>query len=622
MLLFSMPFYRQLKKGLPYFLLLLTAFFLPLFFSVLLSQECDTEKALKEKTEEAKKAAERATKAEQAFNNLPALGPKPANGNNEEEAKKSREEAKTNWDKAKKDLEGAKKKLPDGSDDISLKQELENKKNDLASKKEEYAKKDLTSYIKNANEITKLEADFNKHMEGFNRNSAREVLKNNDYNAFNPSNTKAIEDCAEEIRRKNNASEDMNFKPECYSNMAENLLKFNTFKSEEITKLRKELQEAVTASNATVKVASVSDEAPWKTISRAGPQLIKEMDKIRTDLRAKYTELVKLEDGIGILAEEIKALQGEIQTIENQLKPITEAEKVKKKYEEAEKKFEQAEKNAKALKEWNRADENQKKVEKEKKEAQEAKTLTEKEKTDAENAHKKFKEDAEKAYQNAINEIKKIKEEYSKDKAALPNPANLEAIKAMKDKAAQAFRHVQSSINPYNCVEKKFRDLDKKLGTVITRLGGAGASLVSDMDNPFAALREIPSIDIFDDNTPTDEVPDDITKNTGEVKVIRYFVFLLTNSSNGLYVGSEESLKGRTRCSFIGGGINCKPVDVITYKKLLGPFASQAEAFDALCKSITESRIFPLAVGLKGRWQGSNNWYGLWESSVIGCPPK
>jgi hypothetical protein len=120
----------------------------------------------------------------------------------------------------------------------------------------------------------------------------------------------------------------------------------------------------------------------------------------------------------------------------------------------------------------------------------------------------------------------------------------------------------------------------------------------------------------------SDEVPDDIIQNTGEVKVIQYFVFLLTNSSNGLYVGSEDSLKGTTRCSYIGGGINCKPSDVITYKKLLGPFDSQAKAQQALCQSITETRYFPLGIGLKGKWQGGNTWYGLWNASVDGCSPR
>ena len=120
----------------------------------------------------------------------------------------------------------------------------------------------------------------------------------------------------------------------------------------------------------------------------------------------------------------------------------------------------------------------------------------------------------------------------------------------------------------------------------------------------------------------SDVVPEDVVKNTGEVKVTQYFVFLLTNASNGLYVSSEDEIKPRTRCSFEGGGINCKPTDVVTYKKLLGPFASQEEAQLALCKSITETHFFPVGIGLKGRWQGSNTWYGLWDASVSNCPKQ
>jgi hypothetical protein len=104
--------------------------------------------------------------------------------------------------------------------------------------------------------------------------------------------------------------------------------------------------------------------------------------------------------------------------------------------------------------------------------------------------------------------------------------------------------------------------------------------------------------------------------------VIQYFVFLLTGASNGLYVGSEDSLKGTTSCSWVGGGVGCKPTDVIKYRSLAGPFATQAEAQMALCQNITETRYFPLGIGLKGRWQGGNNWYGLWNASVSGCPAK
>lgn len=121
---------------------------------------------------------------------------------------------------------------------------------------------------------------------------------------------------------------------------------------------------------------------------------------------------------------------------------------------------------------------------------------------------------------------------------------------------------------------------------------------------------------------PTDEIPGDISKNTGQVKVDQYFVLLLTNASYGLYISTIDAIKTAVRCSFEGGGINCKSTDLVTYKKLLGPFATRAEAQEALCQSITETKYFPLGVGLKGRWQGGSSWYGLWNASVSGCPAK
>lgn len=95
-----------------------------------------------------------------------------------------------------------------------------------------------------------------------------------------------------------------------------------------------------------------------------------------------------------------------------------------------------------------------------------------------------------------------------------------------------------------------------------------------------------------------------------------YSIFVLTNASNGLYLGTDDSLRDRTRCSFVGGGVNCQPTDRVTAQRLLGPFAARAAAEQALCQSITERRVFPLGVGLKGKWQNSNTWYGLWDGSV------
>lgn len=114
----------------------------------------------------------------------------------------------------------------------------------------------------------------------------------------------------------------------------------------------------------------------------------------------------------------------------------------------------------------------------------------------------------------------------------------------------------------------------------------------------------------------------EITKNTGGLKLVQYFIFLLTNASNGLYIGAEDELKDSVRCEFEGGGTTCKETDLVAYKNLLGPFATYDEAKTALCRSITETKNFPLGIGLKGRWLGSDNWYGLWDVSVDDCPSR
>ncbi|MBI4318818.1 MAG: alpha/beta fold hydrolase [Chloroflexi bacterium] len=95
-----------------------------------------------------------------------------------------------------------------------------------------------------------------------------------------------------------------------------------------------------------------------------------------------------------------------------------------------------------------------------------------------------------------------------------------------------------------------------------------------------------------------------------------YYILVLTNAGDGLYIGTEESLKNRTRCSFTGGGINCGPTDLVTYEALLGPFSTLQEARAALCANITQRREFPLGVGLKGRWGNTDVWFGLWNNTV------
>jgi hypothetical protein len=100
-----------------------------------------------------------------------------------------------------------------------------------------------------------------------------------------------------------------------------------------------------------------------------------------------------------------------------------------------------------------------------------------------------------------------------------------------------------------------------------------------------------------------------------------YWIFVLTNASNGLYIGTEASLKGVTRCSFEGGGIGCKAADVVTYRKLLGPFPSAEKAQAGLTSRLTNCYVYPLGIGLMGEYNGGTR-YGLWHRSVSGTCPK
>jgi hypothetical protein len=133
-----------------------------------------------------------------------------------------------------------------------------------------------------------------------------------------------------------------------------------------------------------------------------------------------------------------------------------------------------------------------------------------------------------------------------------------------------------------------------------------------------AKLKPLDGVEVTELRNPNDGQIE-ITRNTGGLRLVQYFIFLLTNASNGLYISTEEELKHSVRCEFEGGGTNCKQTDLVAYKKLLGPFATFEEAQTGLCRSITETRNFQLGIGLKGRWQGSDNWYGLWDASIDNC---
>lgn len=660
--------------------------FLPAFSNGFYAQECETAKDMAEKEQLAAEAKDKADAAEKDFKNLPSLPAKPA-GKDSTAAKTAFDAANGKWIKAKTDLVEANNNLKlQGKDGFSLKQDIANKKQEIAEKEADLKTKDTTSYSRNKANIEAKEKEIRSQMNDFNWETAREKLKDTSYKKFDPSNSKIIDDCILELD-KNPENKDYNKKNICISQIGAELLKNNIFNSDKITKLRNELQTAVTATTAQTQDRSGKINY-WEEIERIGTELISEIETVQTDTGDKLRELVKLDsDGIRIMEATIKSLQTELATLESQLKPITDAENkvkdTKTDYDNAktdlDKAEKEAEKDSEALKKW----------EKDKKEYEEAETK----KNKTANAKK-----------DAADEVKKIKPAYDKVVAAkdtvlsraktlaaldtldkrldtvnekLMNEAKMEVLEndskvaENKKKLEQSLKTAQNEeqktkirlrwknyitektrphyIRKRNQAEaerlkaikdhanvqkfKCFADMAEfinLLGQKIIEVLERKASLVSDMDSGVSEgadeqipIGEIPPLDESEEgeknDTPTDEVPDDIAKNTGEVKVIQYFIFLLTNSSNGLYVGSEDSLKGQLRCSFVGGGIGCGASDVISYKKLGGPFASQAEAQQGLCQNITETRYFPLGVGLKGRWQGGNNWYGLWNAGVEGC---
>lgn len=656
--------------------------FLSAYSNAVFGQDCDTEKTVAEKTKLANDAKTTADKLAQAFKSLPPAKPKPAENKNGATAKADLDAAKIKWDKSKDALNDAKKNLKPGSDETSMKQDIANKQRELDEKQEELKNKDTKTYNDNRSKIAELQGEFRSTIKDFKRSTAGEIISNMDYKKIDFSKS-AIANCTGQKAKQLNASEDM-VRGECYLEKARELLNTNNFKGELISQLSGELQNAVTAIGSFGTVSSTRKESPNETISRAGPLLQTEIEKTQTALREKYAEYVKLDNGIGILMEQINALRTEINTLEGQLKPITEAEKkandAKNDFEKAEKKWKDAEKNSQDIKDWEAADTKRKKAEKEMNDAAAEKTKADMEKANAEKADAAFKTQATTALNTAQTEAalntldarmatlnrdllreaarevvannatvienkKKLEQAKQKPNITEPQKAELDRrwrvylrpivqphyIRKRNEAEANRLRGIRdaTALQNVKCV-KEVNVFIIELNQAINKVLALTASLATDGDfrNPNEERVEIPD-DLLPPleekgggESPTDEVPDDIEKNTGKVKVDEYYVFLLTNASNGLYIGTIESMKTSVRCSFTGGGIGCKPTDLVTYKKLLGPFASSAEAQNALCKSITESKFRPAGIGWMGRWQGSNNWYGLWDVSLSSCPPK
>ena len=85
--------------------------------------------------------------------------------------------------------------------------------------------------------------------------------------------------------------------------------------------------------------------------------------------------------------------------------------------------------------------------------------------------------------------------------------------------------------------------------------------------------------------------PTPLATATARPSASPYYLFHLTNAANNLYIGTEDSLKGRTQGSFQGAGNNYSIL--VTYRKLSGPHATRQLAEQALCK------------GLAARWNNA-----------------
>jgi hypothetical protein len=646
--------------------------------------ECDPVTKYNEKRTEAETAATDAKTAIDTFNKLPALPAKPAGSKDIAALKKAKDDAEAERNRKIEAQKEAAKKLPAGTTADSLRKAIEDKKAEIKAKQDELGAMDTTDYIQKAGDIQAKEAEILAQMNVKNLAAARAAAANKTFHDWNTANKAKIESCNSEKKAQFNTS-GIDYTNECLADFAAKVLEANYYTSPAIGSIRGTIQQSVTAMGAMGPAGTANVKVSHSDILRAEvPKLIAEMEAIRAAQEKAIGEYDKLDrQGIRQLQLEIEALRAEQKTLEAQLKPITDAdtavEAAKKAFETANSKFTEAEKTATSIEEWEKKEAARKAEEGKRDAAVTKKTTLEGElkllegprdkaiaAKDAALAAARSAADAPnlRARLNVVNAelMEKARTEifasrtYREDRAEATNQLKLAKTSAEKDKVKADFRAIVSTriqeryiglrneaeatrlegirdgavLMRYNCFTdvSEWRNRVSQLANNVRKLKvstGTGADFEFEGENQKENINVGPIPPLEDlggsDDDVTDDVPDDVAGGTGQVKVIQYFVFLLTNSSNGLYVGSEDSIKGRTRCSFVGGGIGCKPTDVITYRKLAGPFATQGEAQQALCDNITESRHFPLGIGLKGKWQGGQ-WYGLWDAGLGGCTGK
>lgn len=562
--------------------LLLPIFFLTTFFTPVVAQDrdtCDTEKEAVRKARLAMDAESNAKKLAADFNNLPPATKKPDANKDASAAKTALDASRIKWDKTKDALTDAKKNLKPGSDEISMKQDIANKQKELTNKKDELKNKDIKTYNENRSKIAQLRGELSGTIKNFKRSAAGEILSNTDYKNIDFSKN-AIANCTGTKAKQLNVSEDM-LRGECYLERAKELLDKNRFIGERISELTGELQNAVTAISAVSKVSSTSKESPNETISRAGPLLQMEIEKTQTAIKDKYAEYVKLDNGIGILQEQINALTTDLKTLEDQLKPITEAQKkttdAKKEFDDAEKKWKETEKNAQDLKDWEAADTKRKNAKQKMDDAAAEKTKADTEKANAENADAVFKAPAaaplnaartaaaldlviprmavrnrplfREAAREAVENNAKVAENKLKLEKAITKPGITEAqkieinrrwvnyltpivmphyVRKRNEAEAERLRGIKddAALQSFKCV-KEVHEFIILVNQKINEVLALKVSLASDSDFDDPNDEKIiipddwfPPLDEGEGtDTPTDEVPDDLVKNTSEVKV-------------------------------------------------------------------------------------------------------
>jgi hypothetical protein len=93
-------------------------------------------------------------------------------------------------------------------------------------------------------------------------------------------------------------------------------------------------------------------------------------------------------------------------------------------------------------------------------------------------------------------------------------------------------------------------------------------------------------------------------------------LYLLPNASKNMYFGKESDLKKRTRCSFVGGGVDCKPTDLVEYKKLVDYAGSNEKTQEAACAAFSTKHFYPIGIGWKAKFKANGETYGLWDSTT------